>query len=48
MGLKVVLYVDDGICIAKSKNVAVKGTAIILKDLKDSGFLVNKESCATT
>ena len=46
MGLKVVLYVDDGICIAKSKNVAAKGTAIILKDLKESGFLVNKDKSA--
>ena len=48
LGLRVVLYVDDGLCVAESKEAAEKGTSQILADLKESGFLVNKEKSILT
>jgi hypothetical protein len=42
-GLKLVVYLDDGICVANSHEQAANNAHIIQSTLNDAGFVVNKE-----
>ena len=42
-GLKIVLYIDDGICIADSKSHAKRNTAAVTQDLHQAGFILNSK-----
>ena len=39
--MSVVMYIDDGIVIAKTRQDMIKAVQIIQTDLADSGFIVN-------
>ena len=40
-GLRVFIYLDDILLLAKSKNLAEKHTTILLEDLQKSGMTIN-------
>ena len=42
-GLRVVIYVDDGICVARSVELAARAAQCIREDLQAAGFIVNIE-----
>ena len=46
LGLKVILYIDDGICSAKTADKAEENALMLTRDLDQSGFVLNREkSC---
>ena len=47
-GVKMVLYIDDGICVAKSRELALKHTLLIEDDLSRAGFVLNKKKSQLT
>ena len=42
-GLKVVLYVDDGICVGATKQATSQAAKMIRQDLTQAGFVINEE-----
>ena len=40
-GVKMVLYIDDGICVAESRELALRHTLLIEDDLLRAGFVLN-------
>ena len=42
-GLKTVLYVDDGICVAATKQATGQAAQMIRQDLTRAGFVINEE-----
>ena len=47
-GLKLVLYIDDGICIADSESHAESNTAVVTQDLHQAGFILNSKKSILT
>jgi hypothetical protein len=43
LGISVVMYLDYGIIIGKTKQEAIRATQIIKQDLQNSGFIINVE-----
>ena len=43
MGLKVILYLDDGICFAKSEEASSKASQLLQADLHAAGLVINCE-----
>ena len=41
MGLRAIVYIDDGICASSSQSEAVKSRDIVISDLKNAGFVLN-------
>ena len=41
--MKMVLYIDDGICVAKSRELALRHTLLIEDDLLRAGFVLNRK-----
>ena len=42
-GLKVVLYIDDGICVGATKQATSHTAKMIRQDLTRAGFVINEE-----
>ena len=42
-GLKVVLYIDDGICVGATKQATSHAAKMIRQDLTRAGFVINEE-----
>ena len=40
-GIKIIVYLDDGLCIETTFELAMKHSEIIRQDIKDSGFVAN-------
>ena len=47
-GLRVFIYLDDILLLAKSKNLAEKQTKVLLKDLQESGMTINSKKSTIT
>ena len=43
MGISIVMYLDDGIIIGKTKQEVLNATQIIRQDLQDAGFIINED-----
>jgi hypothetical protein len=43
LGIAVVMYLDDGIIVGKTRQEAIRATQIIKQDLQDAGFIINEE-----
>ena len=43
LGLRIILYIDDGICAARTGPECSRGKDIILSDLREAGLVVNYE-----
>ena len=42
-GLKVVLYIDDGICVGATKQATSQAAKMIRQDLTQAGFVISEE-----
>ena len=41
LGLRAIVYIDDGICASSSQSEAVKSRDVVISDLKNAGFVLN-------